>query len=70
MFLALYPNLKVERVSASLKRDGEQVTIRQVLELPPSDSDKILVSLDSLYGICDFFLSVKAVITFPRVVRD
>jgi hypothetical protein len=37
--------------------------------LPPNDSDKILVSFDSLYGTCVAFLSVKATITFPRVVR-
>jgi len=48
MFLALAPNLRVDRVSASLYGCGEQVIIKQVLELPPKDSDKILVSLDSL----------------------
>jgi hypothetical protein len=44
--------------------------MRQVLELPPRDSERILVSFDSLYGTWLAFLSVKATITFPRVVRD
>ena len=48
IFLALAPNLKVDKVSASLYGCGEAVIIRQVFELPPSDSDNILVSLDSL----------------------
>jgi len=51
MFLALYPNLSVLKVSASLNGCGEQVTIKHVFELPPNDSVNILVSLDSLYGI-------------------
>lgn len=38
MDLALTPNLKVERVSASLNIEGEQVMIRVVLALPPNDS--------------------------------
>lgn len=48
---------------------GEQVQIKHVLLFPPNDSDKILVNLDSLYGTCVNFLSVNAVITFPRVVK-
>jgi hypothetical protein len=43
--------------------------IRHVFELPPSDSDKILVSFDSRYGICVAFLSVRALMTFPSVVK-
>jgi len=43
---------------------------RHVLEFPPSDSDRILVSLESRYGICSDFLSVKAKITIPSVVND
>lgn len=70
IFLALYPNLRVLNVSASLYGCGEHVTIKQVLELPPNDSVSILVSLLSLYGICVAFLSVSATITLPRVVRD
>jgi len=38
IFFALAPNLRVEIVSSSLKLEGEQVMIRQVLELPPRDS--------------------------------
>ena len=69
IFLALAPNLKVLNVSASLNGCGEHVIISNVFELPPSDSDKILVSFDSLYGICDTFLSVRATITLPSVVK-
>ena len=69
MLRALVPNLRVLRVSCSLNGWGEQVMTRQVLELPPSDSDKILVSFDSRYGICLIFLSVRALMTFPRVVK-
>ena len=69
MFLARAPNLSVLSVSASLNGWGEQVMIRSVFELPPSDSESILVSFDSLYGICYTFLSVRATITLPRVVK-
>ena len=51
MFLALAPNLRVDNVSYSLNGCGEVVIIRHVFEFPPRDSDNILVSLDSLYGI-------------------
>ena len=45
--------------------------MRQVRELPPIDSCSIWVSLESLYGIClFFFVSVKALITFPRADND
>ena len=43
--------------------------IREVLAFPPRDSDNILVSFDSLYGTCDTFLSVRATMTLPRVVK-
>ena len=69
MFLARAPNLSVLSVSASLNGWGEQVMIRSVFELPPSDSDSILVSFDSLYGICYTFLSVRATMTLPSVVK-
>ena len=48
MFLARVPNLKVDTVSISLKGDGLHVTIKQVFEFPPSDSERILVNFDSL----------------------
>ena len=67
---ALWPKRQVESVSWSLKGLGEQVTIRHVFELPPRDSLSIRVSFDSRYGICEIFLSVKALITLPNVVRD
>ena len=69
IFLALAPNRRVLKVSASLKGWGDAVIIKQVFEFPPNDSDNILVSFDSLYGTWVAFLSVKATITFPRVVR-
>ena len=50
IFLALLPNFKVDIVSSSLNLAGLQVIISAVLELPPNDSYKILVSLESRYG--------------------
>ena len=50
IFLALTPNLNVEIVSARLKKLGEHVIIRVVLEFPPSDSYNILVNYEFLYG--------------------
>jgi len=38
IFFARAPNQRVEIVSSSLKLEGEHVMIKQVLELPPSDS--------------------------------
>jgi hypothetical protein len=48
MFLALLPNLKVERVSLSLYALKEHVMTKHVYELPPNDSCKILVNFESL----------------------
>ena len=44
---ARLPNRQVESVSWSLNGWGEHVITRQVLELPPSDSESILVSFES-----------------------
>lgn len=48
IFLAEIPKRRVEMVSARLLGWGEQVTMRVVLELPPSDYWRTLVSLLSL----------------------
>lgn len=48
IFLAEIPNLKEDIVSAILLGWGEHVTINVVLELPPKDYCKTLVSLLSL----------------------
>ena len=50
IFRALAPNLNVLKVSQSLNGWGEAVIIKQVFELPPKDSESILVSFDSRYG--------------------
>lgn len=47
MDLARIPNRRVERVSASLYDDGEQLMIKVVRELPPRDSCRIRVSFES-----------------------
>lgn len=67
---ALNPNLSVDSVSEELKLLGEQVIIKQVLALPPSDSWSTLVSLLSLYGTYLLTPSVSLLITMPRVVKD
>lgn len=48
MDFALYPNLSVDNVYLSLYVHMEQLMIKVVLLLPPSDYCKILVSLESL----------------------
>lgn len=48
---------------------GEIVAIIDVFVRPPRESWRILVSLDSLYGIWGV-LSTRAVITLPSVSRD
>jgi len=71
MFLAAVPNQSVVIVSGSLYGEGEHVIIRAVFELPPSDSERSLVSFDSQYGMKLFsFPSVSALITFPSVVNE
>jgi hypothetical protein len=54
MMIYLLPNSSVDFVSDSLKEAGEQQMMIVVLALPPSDSCKILVSLESRYGMWDF----------------
>ena len=59
------PNKSVERVSSRLYSDGEQQIIIDVLQLPPSESFKIRVILESRYGTC-FFPSARAEMTLPK----
>ena len=69
---ALLAYFRVFNVSSNELSAGEQHAIILVLELPPKESYKILVSLLSRYGICIAFLvsSVKAEITLPSAKRD
>ena len=70
IFLALVANLRVDWVSPKASEEGEIIAIIVVLQLPPRLSSRILVSFESLYGICDLdFLSVKAAMTFPSALR-
>ena len=41
-----------------------------VREVPPRASCRILVSLESRYGICPSGLEVRALMTFPRADKD
>lgn len=68
IFLALDAYFTVLKDSSRLLSAGETQAIMVVLELPPKESYKILVSFESLYGICSlaFFSSVSALITYPR----
>lgn len=68
--LARVPKRRVDTVSASLNDDGEQLIIRVVFELPPSDSYRIRVSLESLYGMWVDLPSVKLLITIPSALSD
>lgn len=66
----LLPKSSVLLVSLSLNEAGEQQITIVVLALPPSDSCKIRVSLESLYGIWDLFPSANAEITLPNAESD
>lgn len=66
----LLPKSKVLLVSLSLKDAGEQQMTIVVLALPPSDSCKIRVSFESLYGMWDLFPSAKAEMTLPSADSD
>jgi hypothetical protein len=71
MFFALFPNLRVDKVSLSLYALSEHVITKHVCELPPSDSCNTQVSFESLYGIWDpDLLSVKALMTLPNADND
>jgi hypothetical protein len=48
IILALYANFKVEMVSPKLWDAEETAAIKHVFELPPSESFKIKVNLESL----------------------
>ncbi len=61
--------LSVLEESSYDRLDGETFAIITVLQLPPNESFKIRVSLESLYEIC-FFPSAKALIQFPKESKD
>jgi hypothetical protein len=44
--------------------------IKAVFELPPSESESILVNLESLNGIWVYFFSVKACIQLPNTDNE
>lgn len=52
----LWPNIRVDLVSASLKMDGEQQMTMVVLQFPPKESWRIRVILLSRYGTWVFWL--------------
>ena len=73
---ARVPNLRVDSVSGTLYDDTDAVTIRAVLALPPRESWRSRVSLESRYGMWDCWEEppeererVRALITFPRAER-
>ena len=69
IYFALIPNFSVEIVSFLLNILGLHVITKAVFELPPKDSCKICVSLESLYGIWVDLPSVNLLITIPSVVK-
>ena len=64
------PNLRLLQVCSLFSGDGEQVTINTVLELPPNESSRILVSFDARYGMYEIDFSDKAQITMPNADSD
>ena len=67
IFYAFDPYLRVLRDSCLFWTCGETVTIMHVFELPPRESARIRVSLDSRYGKCWAYGSLNAFIRRPRV---
>ena len=66
-FFALYANLREDVVSLIEVELLEQLTMIEVRKLPVNESFKILVSLESLKGMCSALpLVVNALITFPK----
>mmetsp|Transcript_690 Transcript_690/g.2597 ORF Transcript_690/g.2597 Transcript_690/m.2597 type:complete len:234 (+) Transcript_690:1745-2446(+) len=61
-------NSSVLTVSSDDSAEGEQHTSRLVLQLPPTESSRILVSFESLYGM-NFFFSASAWTMFPKERR-
>ena len=70
IFLAQAPKRNVDIVSSRLNSEGEHVMIKHVLEFPPNESYNTHVSLESQYGTWVEILSVRCLITIPRVVND
>ena len=71
MFLALFANLRVLRLSEKLVCAGVIIAMKVVLQFPPRLSSRSLVSLESRYGMCDRgLLEVSAAITFPKADSD
>ena len=68
--LALSANLRVEIVSLMWLLMELTAAIKVVFVLPPSESCKSLVILDSLYGMCSFYFPyARAEMTLPREER-
>ena len=70
-FIALYANYRDITDSSTLSFEGPMVTTSAVLELPPSESLRILVSLESLKGTWLFYLgSVNACMQLPSAASE
>lgn len=69
IFFALLANLRVWTDSSTSLNTLEAVQTRVVLELPPSDSLRKKVNLESRKGMCGAD-SVKCFMQIPRVVSD
>lgn len=59
-FIALIPNVRLERVSSTCFPAGPILIIKAVLQFPPKASYNILVSLESLNGTNVDFGPVRA----------
>ena len=64
-FIALLPKFRELKDSSEFKFEGDNVTIKLVLEFPPKASCKTLVNLLSLKGIYEFPNTILF-IQFPR----
>lgn len=65
ILFALSAYLSVLYESSYDKLEGDILAIITVLQFPPSESFRILVNLESRYGIC-FFPSERAFMQLPK----
>ena len=70
IYLARCAYRRVDNVSSQLQFAGEHAAIITVLVLPPRESCRRRVSLESRYGMCCDFPSTSELMTLPRAVND
>mmetsp|Transcript_22175 Transcript_22175/g.48668 ORF Transcript_22175/g.48668 Transcript_22175/m.48668 type:complete len:239 (-) Transcript_22175:836-1552(-) len=70
IFSARCPNCSADDVSLMCARSGEMLTMREVRAVPPKESLRRRVSLESRYGMCAGLGSVSEYMHLPSAVSD